>query len=121
MQYVLKTGFGESASSYGGTSCYLGLGQGSGASPPAFMALSSLIVNAYHRMCHRARIHSSYASRLFFLAAIMYLDDADLLHWPSSPHTDPDKLISHIQQATTDYTHLAQASGGILKDAKCLV
>ncbi len=54
MQYVLKTGFGESAESYGGTalSPLTGLGQGSGASPPAFMALSLLIVNAYRRMGH---------------------------------------------------------------------
>ena len=49
MQYVLKTGFDESADSYGGTalSPLTGLGQGSGASPPAFMALSLLIVNVY--------------------------------------------------------------------------
>ncbi len=49
MQYVFKMGFGESADSYGGTalSPLTGLGQGSGASPPAFMALSLLIVNAY--------------------------------------------------------------------------
>jgi hypothetical protein len=46
MQYVLKTGFGESTETYGGTntSPNSGLGQGSGASPPGFMALSSLIV-----------------------------------------------------------------------------
>ncbi len=51
----------------------------------------------------------------------MYVDNTDLLRWPSSLHTDPEELIAHIQQATTDYTHLAQASGGILKDAKCSV
>ncbi len=51
----------------------------------------------------------------------MYVDNTDLLHWPSSPHTDPEELIAHIQQATTDYTHLAQASGGILKDTTCSV
>ena len=49
MQFFLKTGYGESTSSYGGTSLApnSGLGQGSGASPPGFLALSSLIVNAY--------------------------------------------------------------------------
>ncbi len=49
MQYVLKTGFGESTETYGGMSASpnSGLGQGSGASPPGFMALGSLIVNAY--------------------------------------------------------------------------
>ena len=62
MQYVLKTGFGESTETYGGTrtSPNSGLGQGSGASPPGFMALSSLIVNAYRRMGHGAKILLSY-------------------------------------------------------------
>ncbi len=62
MQYMLKTGFGESPETYGRTSTSpnLGLGQGSGASPPAFLALSSLIVNAYRRMVHGAKILSSY-------------------------------------------------------------
>ncbi len=49
MQYILKTGFRESTESFGGTeeSPNSGLGQGSRASPPSFMALSSLIVNTY--------------------------------------------------------------------------
>ena len=123
MQYVLKTRFGESIDSYGGTalSPLTGLGQGSGASPPAFMALSLLIVNAYRQMGHGARIKLSYASRLFSLCAVMYVDDTDLLHWPESPLTDPETLIHHVQTLTTDYGHLAQASGGILKEKKCSV
>jgi hypothetical protein len=49
MQYVLKTGFGESSKSFGGTTASPNsrLGLGSGASPPVFMVLSSLIVNTY--------------------------------------------------------------------------
>jgi hypothetical protein len=44
MQYTLKTRFGMSEESFGRTASQpnLGLGQGSVASPPAFMALSSL-------------------------------------------------------------------------------
>jgi hypothetical protein len=51
----------------------------------------------------------------------MYVVDTNLLHWPVSPSTDPDELVAHVQRATTDWTHLAQASGGILKDKKCSV
>jgi hypothetical protein len=81
MQYVLKTGFEESTDSYGGTtsSPNLGLGQGSGASPPAFMALSSLINNAFCQMGHGARKQLSYVSCTFRLSAVMYVDDTDLL------------------------------------------
>jgi hypothetical protein len=62
MQYVLKTGFGESTETYGGTSTSSNseLGQGSGASPPGFIALSLLIVNAYRQMGHGAKILLSY-------------------------------------------------------------
>ena len=67
MQYVLKTGLGESTDSYRGTVSHpnSGLAQGSGASPPSFMALSSLIVNAYRCMGHGAQIQSSFSARLF--------------------------------------------------------
>ncbi len=118
MQYELKTVFGKSAESYGGTSSSpnSGLGQGSGASPPAFLALSSLIVNAYHHLGHGAKICYSYAGRLFYLSAIMYVNDTDLLQWPDSAHLNPDNLIAYVQQATMDYGHHAQACGGILKE-----
>jgi hypothetical protein len=121
MQYFLKTGFSELTGSYGGTSTSpnSGLGQGSGAFPP--LASSSLIINAYRLMGHGAKIRSSYASRLFHLTAVMYVDDTDLLHWLESATTEPDKLVAHIQRATMDYGQLTQASGGILKEKKCSV
>jgi hypothetical protein len=123
MQYVLKTGFGESTETYGGTTASpnSGLGQGRGASPPGFMSLGSLIINAYRRMGHGKKILSLYSSCLFFLAAVMYVDDTDLLHWPSSNVTDPKELIEYVQHATTDWGKLSQASGGILKAGKCSV
>jgi hypothetical protein len=98
MQYTLKTGFGESAESYGCTAMLpnSGLRQGSRASPPAFMPLRSLIVNAYRRKGHGAWIYSLYFHQLFILAAVMHVNDIDLLHWPSSPSTAPEELIEYI-------------------------
>jgi hypothetical protein len=51
----------------------------------------------------------------------MYIDDTNLLHWPPSTTTEPEELIQYVQQATTDWEKLAQASGGILKAGKCSV
>jgi hypothetical protein len=113
MQYVLKTGFGKSKECYGGPNS--GLGQGSGASPPAFIALSSLIISSYYQMGHCAKIHSSYFGCLFCLSAVMYVYDFNLLYWPETPATDPEELIEHVQWATMDYGHLAQATGVIFK------
>ena len=72
-------------------------------------------------MGHGACIKLSYASRLFSLWAVMYVDDTNLLHWTESPMMDPKTLIHHVQMATTYYGHLAQASGGILMEKKCSV
>jgi hypothetical protein len=98
-----------------------GLGQGSGASPPAFMAPSSLIVNAYRHMGHGTQIYSLYFHQLFILAVVMYANYTDLLHWSSSPSMAPEELIEYVQVATTDWGNLSQASGGILKPTKCSV
>jgi hypothetical protein len=68
-----------------------------------------------------ARIYSLYFHQLFILAAVMYVNDMDLLHWPSSPSMTPEELIEYVQDATTDWGNLSQASGGILKPAKCSV
>ena len=68
-----------------------------------------------------AKLTSSYTSRLFLLAAAMYADDTDLLHWADSQTTDNEELIEHVQSATTDFGQLAQASGGYLKAEICFV
>jgi hypothetical protein len=62
MQYFPKTGFGESSESHGGTPTNpnSGLGQGSGANPPGFLALSLLIVNVYRRQSHGANVTSAF-------------------------------------------------------------
>jgi hypothetical protein len=123
MQYVLQTGFGESEESYSGTesSPNSELGQESGVSPLAFIALSSLIINSYRQMGHSAKICLSYFGRLFYLSAVMYVGDTNLLHWPASSAMDPKELIKWLQWATMDYGNLAQVRGDILKEKKCSV
>jgi hypothetical protein len=62
MQYVLKTGFGESAESYSGTSSSpnSGLGQGSRASPPAFFGIELID-------CQRILPFGSWCQDMFLL------------------------------------------------------
>ena len=60
MQYYLQTGFGLSTRSYGGTpeSICMGLTQGSGASPGAWSATSTVIVGAYKEQGFGAKLHA---------------------------------------------------------------
>jgi hypothetical protein len=121
MRFFLRTGYGESSSSYGGLEFdrNLGLGQGNAAAGPGFLALSSQIVNAYIGDRHGYRTVSSLSQTQTNLAAVIYVDDTDLLH--SSPHVSasPAQLIAHSQQLTTAWGGLAIATGASLKPEKC--
>ena len=121
MQFFVRTGFGESEESFGGTeeNPLGGLGMGSGSAPPSFAVLSVLIVNAYKRMGHGAKLTSAYMARMFLLAAVMWVDDTDLFHTATSPTTQDDEFVGQVQKATTDWGMLAQATGGVLKPEKC--
>ena len=95
MQFCLQTGFGESKDFFGGSSDnrLAGYGQGNGAAPAAFTILSTLIINAYKRLGNGAKLTSSYTARLFLLAATLFVDDTDLLHWADSQTTEDEELI----------------------------
>jgi hypothetical protein len=83
MRFFLRTGFRESKQSYCGMheQQLAGYGQGNAASGPGFTVLSSLIVKAYLRDGHGAQIYLSYYKQLLLLAAVMYINDTDVIHW----------------------------------------
>jgi hypothetical protein len=118
---LLRTGFGESKQSYSGThkEQLAGYGQGNAVSGPGFTALSSLIVNAYLCNGYGAQIYSSYYKQLLQLAAIMYFDDTDLIHWSCTPICYPKELIAAAQTATYTWGGLAIATGAAMKPEKC--
>ena len=121
MRFFLPTGFGESATSYGGTHMerLAGFGQGNAAAGPGFTAMSLLIMKAYLCDGFGAQIYSSYYWRLLILAAIMYVDDTDLVHWSCLPFCSPVELIAAAQTAMYAWGGLAIATGAAMKPDKC--
>ncbi len=83
MRFYLCTGFGKSKTSFGGTheKWLAGYGQGNVAVDPGFTAMSLLVVNVYLQDGFGAQIYSSYYKQLLLLAAVMYIDNTDLIHW----------------------------------------
>jgi hypothetical protein len=102
MHFFLRTEFGESFKLYGRSNedCTLGLGQGNAAAGPGFLALSAQIVNAYLCEGHNPRMVTSLTSRIFTLAAVIYVDDADLPHRTALVTATPSELIEHSQCST---------------------
>jgi len=81
MQWFLKTAFGQSKTSFGGTwwDPLMGLGQGNGAAPPGFLVVSTLMINVYHRLGHATEFVGTWSRDAFMLAAVLYVNDSDLL------------------------------------------
>jgi hypothetical protein len=121
MWFFLRTGFGESSRLYGGSikNPTLSLGQGNAAAGPTFLAISSLIVNAYLREVHGARTMTSLTHRLFILVAVLYVDDADNIHMTPSITASPSEPIQHAQNSTNAWGGLAIATGAAMKPEKC--
>ncbi|KAL7460292.1 hypothetical protein ACHAXS_000754 [Conticribra weissflogii] len=83
MQYHLWTGFGQAVVPFGGRPndpCF-GLGQGNGAAHSGFSAANILMINSYKLHNHGMQVTTPYSLLSFVLAAILYVDDTDLLHW----------------------------------------
>jgi hypothetical protein len=121
MRFFLRTGFGKSSESYGGSKkdCTLRLGQGNAAAGPSFLALSSLIVNSYLQKGHGAHLVSSYTQCLLFLAAVIHVDNTNLPHMTALFTAILSNLIMNSQKLTNAWGGLAIAKGAALKPKKC--
>jgi hypothetical protein len=96
-----------------------GYGQGNAAAGPGFLAISAQIVNAYLRDGHGSRTLTSCSRCLLILAAIIYIDDTNMIHTTPSVTATAQELISHTQEATNTWGGLAIATGAALKPEKC--
>jgi hypothetical protein len=121
MKFFLRTGFGDSKRSFGGTSSspYGGLGQGNGAAPPAFTAVSTLLLMSFIGMGHGNTFKSAISGFCFSIAAIMYVDDTDLLTWARTTCMSDEEFLHQVQKAVTDWSMLVIATGGALRPEKC--
>ena len=122
MTFHLRTGYGVSQAGYGGSpeDPTFGLGQGNGAAPPGFTTVSALMDNAYKRLGHAATFCGSWSDGILFcLAAILYVDDTDLLLVSKSRMQTEMDFFHQAQHAITDWGKITLATGGYLKATKC--
>ncbi len=111
MKWYLKSAFGQSPTYFGGNADnpLMGFGQGNGASPPGYV---------YRKQEHGASFIQGLSKDAFVLAAVIYVDDSDLLHLAKGTLLDQE-FLEMVQNATDDWVGLVHASGGSLKPAKC--
>ena len=61
---------------------------------------------------------SPYLARLFLYAAVMYMDNTNLLHWADAPEDKNEELIENFQRDIKAWGENVQSTGGILKAMK---
>lgn len=121
MTFYLRTGYGVSQQGYGGSpdDPTFGLGQGNGMAPSGFSAVSTLMIETYKRLGHASEFCGAWSGIMFLLAAIIYVDDTDLLLVARSRDMHLNDFFQQTQSAVMDWGFIVQATGGYLKSAKC--
>ena len=97
----------------------MGLGQGNGGAPPGFTGISTLMIRSYQKLGHGLEMQSAWSSMLFKLAAIIFVDDSELLHRALSQSTTVEDFMHIVQRAINDWGGIGHAIGGTLKPSKC--
>jgi hypothetical protein len=120
MTWYLKTAFGQSKISFGGTALdpSMGLGQGNSVPPLGFLAVCTLMINIYRNLGHGVTFIGARAQDTFTLAAVLYIDDSDLFHMAIGMPSD-EEFLQLVQNATNNWAGLVHATGGLLKPQKC--
>ena len=78
------------------------------------------MISAYKRKKFHAEMKSAWSGLLMTLAAIMYVDNMDMLLRPKENHTI-EEFFYFIQAAIDFWGMLVIVSGGLLKQKKCQV
>ena len=123
MGWHLRTGFGLSDTPFQGSDDMpmMGMGQGSSAAAPSFSVTSLLQTNAYRRLGHCQPVFSPWSGLLLMLAAVIYVDDTDLLVRATGRRISDTDFFSQIQKAINCWGRIIMATGGHCKQAKCKV
>ena len=121
MYFWLRTAFGISGTPFHGTLIdpFFGISQGGGVAPPTFQAVSALMINSYKSFGHGVTFVSPVTGLIFFFAAILYVDDTDLLLCADSPTMSERAFFEKIQRSVTAWAKIVLATGGSLKASKC--
>ncbi len=103
MTWYLKTAFGQSKISFGGTTLDLsmGLGQGNGVPPPGFLAVCTLMINVYRNLGHGVTFIGAWAWGGFTLSTVLYMEDSDLFHMAIKMPLD-EEFLQLVQSATNN-------------------
>ena len=123
MRYYLRTAFGDSKE-FAGSSVqlkYQGLCQGNGKAPAAWCVISIVILNCHKAKGHGAKFLAPASKVRKDLAAVLFVDDNDLLHLDMTREENVWEAFEAMQESVSSWGKLLIATGGALKPIKCFL
>jgi hypothetical protein len=93
--------------------------QGNGAAPAGWAAISITILSAHKKKGHSATFMCPVTNKVVKLAAILYVDDCDLLHINMVEEDSVLVTFEKMQESVMNWGRLLIASGGSYKPPKC--
>jgi hypothetical protein len=121
MKFFLRTAFGDS-SEFAGALAEVktqGLCQGNGAAPAGWAVISITILNAHKRKGYGAKFLCPISLVRTDLAAVLYVDDTDVIHLDMTKNEDKFEALIRLQESVYNWGKLLIATGGSLKPSKC--
>ena len=121
MKYFLRTAYGDSKEFAGSTIevKYQGLCQGNGAAPAGWAVISITIIGAHKRKGHGGYFVCPISKLEGHLAAILFVDDTDLIHIRMDKNESCTEAHAALQSSIVSWGNLLIASGGAFKPIKC--
>jgi hypothetical protein len=100
---------------------YQGLCQGNGAAPAGWAVISITVVRvrAHKRKGHGATFLCPVTGVKFFLAAVLFVDDCDLIHIDMVKDESALETFDKMQASVCNWGMLLIATGGSYKPDKC--
>ena len=121
MKYFLRTAYGDSTN-FANSKIevkYQGLCQGNGAAPAGWAVISITVVCAHKKKGHGATFVCPISKLKFVLAAVLFVDDCDLIHIDMVNDESAQQTFDKMQAAIDSWGRLLIATGGSYKPEKC--
>ena len=116
----VRTGFGDSTTSFSPPSDtpFQGCGQGNGAGPTIWVAISSILIDMIAGAGHGLEMVSSLSGKLMSAVSFCFVDDSDVVEATLSPDHSSEDLVSKVQAALDLWSGGVRATGGALQPDK---
>jgi hypothetical protein len=121
MKYFLRTAYGDSRDLAGSKIevKFQGLCQGNGAAPAGWAVISITILQAHKEKGHGAHFVCPISDRTGHLAAILYMDDTDIVHLDMRADQEVEEAHVSLRDSVHNWGQLLVATGGAFKPVKC--